>query len=57
MEIPCQLLRIGEALRKLSSPEGKRFATVFEHGTLAVEIHIPRGVDPQQHTAVTKSIL
>ena len=48
MEIPCQLLRIGEALRKLPNPEGKRFATVSEHGTLAVEFYAPRGVDPQQ---------
>jgi mannose-6-phosphate isomerase-like protein (cupin superfamily) len=39
------------ALELLPTPDGKRFATVFEHGTLAVEIYAPRGIDPQQpHT-------
>lgn len=48
---PCQLLRVADALKKLPRPEGKRFATIFEHGTLAVEIYAPRGTDPQQpHT-------
>ncbi|MDQ3473884.1 MAG: cupin domain-containing protein [Acidobacteriota bacterium] len=47
----CQLLRVSDALTQLPSPEGKRFATIFEHGTLAVEIYAPRGTDPQQpHT-------
>ena len=47
----CQLLRVTDALKQLPSPEGKRFATIFEHGTLAVEIYVPRGTDPQQpHT-------
>jgi mannose-6-phosphate isomerase-like protein (cupin superfamily) len=51
METSCQLLRVAEAFKKLPSPEGKRFATIFEHGTLAVEIYAPRGSDPQQpHT-------
>ena len=36
------------ALELLPTPDGKRFATVFEHGTLAVEIYAPRGIDPQQ---------
>lgn len=48
METSCQLLRVGEALQKLPNPEGKQFATVFEHGTLAVEIYAPRRVDAQQ---------
>jgi mannose-6-phosphate isomerase-like protein (cupin superfamily) len=40
-----------EALAKLPGPEGKRFAKVFEHGSLLVEIYAPRGVDPQEpHT-------
>jgi mannose-6-phosphate isomerase-like protein (cupin superfamily) len=35
----------------LPAPGGKRFATVFEHGTLSIEIYAPRGTDPQQpHT-------
>lgn len=44
----CQLLRVADALNQLPSPEGKRFATIFEHGTLAVEIYAPQGTDPQQ---------
>jgi mannose-6-phosphate isomerase-like protein (cupin superfamily) len=40
-----------EAMRRLPSPEGHRFATVLEHGTLDIEIYAPRGVDPQKpHT-------
>jgi mannose-6-phosphate isomerase-like protein (cupin superfamily) len=40
-----------EALALLPAPGGKRFAEVFVHGTLAVEIYAPRGTDPQQpHT-------
>lgn len=42
---------VAEAMARLPTPEGKRFATVLEHGSLAVEIYAPRGVDPQQpHT-------
>ncbi|HEY7111548.1 MAG TPA: cupin domain-containing protein [Thermoanaerobaculia bacterium] len=40
-----------QALSRLPSPEGKRFAVVLEHGTLSVEIYAPRGKDPQNpHT-------
>ena len=47
----CKLLRVGDAVQKLPTAEGKRFATIFEHGSLAVEIYAPRGMDPQQpHT-------
>jgi mannose-6-phosphate isomerase-like protein (cupin superfamily) len=47
----CRRLRITDAITKLPTPEGKRFATIFEHGTLQVEIYAPRGSDPQQpHT-------
>ena len=47
----CQLLRVTDALAKLPAPDGKRFATIFEHGSLAVEIYAPRDHDPQQpHT-------
>jgi mannose-6-phosphate isomerase-like protein (cupin superfamily) len=34
-------------LGRLPTPEGKRFAVAFEHGTLSVELYAPRGVDPQ----------
>ena len=37
-----------EALGRLPGPDGKRFATVLEHGSLSVEIYAPRDVDPQQ---------
>ena len=38
-------------MARVPSPDGKRFATVLEHGSLTVEIYAPRGVDPQQpHT-------
>jgi mannose-6-phosphate isomerase-like protein (cupin superfamily) len=42
---------LAEALARLPSSEGKRFATVFQHGSLLVEIYAPKGSDPQQpHT-------
>jgi len=42
---------VKEAMAHLPRPDGKRFATVLEHGSLTVEIYAPRGVDPQQpHT-------
>jgi mannose-6-phosphate isomerase-like protein (cupin superfamily) len=42
---------VEEAMARLSTPDGKRFATVLEHGSLAVEVYAPRGFDPQQpHT-------
>jgi mannose-6-phosphate isomerase-like protein (cupin superfamily) len=50
-ETPCVSLTLTEALERLPGPEGKRFTTIFQHGTLLVEIYAPRGVDPQQpHT-------
>ena len=48
---PCLKSTIDEALQLLPGPNGQRFATVFEHGSLLVEIYAPRGTDPQQpHT-------
>jgi mannose-6-phosphate isomerase-like protein (cupin superfamily) len=39
------------ALARLPTPDGKRFVTLFEHATLALELYAPRGNDPQQpHT-------
>ncbi len=47
----CAALTIRDALERIPTPEGKRFATIFEHGSLLVEIYAPRGNDPQQpHT-------
>lgn len=36
-----------EALAKIPTPDGKRFARAFAHGTLEVEFYAPRGRDPQ----------
>jgi mannose-6-phosphate isomerase-like protein (cupin superfamily) len=42
---------VQDALALLPAPGGERFAAIFEHGTLAVEVYAPRGTDPQQpHT-------
>lgn len=47
----CARLSIADAISRVPTADGKRFATIFEHGTLLVEIYAPRGVDPQQpHT-------
>ena len=44
----CKLLTVKEALTRLPTAGGKRFATIIEHGTLLVETYAPRGNDPQQ---------
>jgi mannose-6-phosphate isomerase-like protein (cupin superfamily) len=36
-----------EWLRRLPTPDGKRFVVAFEHGSLSVEMYAPRGVDAQ----------
>ncbi|HKG22793.1 MAG TPA: cupin domain-containing protein [Blastocatellia bacterium] len=38
---------IEEALARLPGPRGERFAKVFEHGSLLIEVYAPRGTDPQ----------
>jgi mannose-6-phosphate isomerase-like protein (cupin superfamily) len=44
-------ITLSEAMSALPGPDGKRFAPLFRHGTLLVEIYAPRGTDPQQpHT-------
>jgi len=44
-------VRLADAASLLPTSDGKRFATVLEHGSLSVEIYAPRGHDPQQpHT-------
>ena len=48
---PCFISNIEDALALLPTTNGKRFTTVFEHGSLLVEIYAPRGTDPQKpHT-------
>jgi mannose-6-phosphate isomerase-like protein (cupin superfamily) len=44
----CSRLTVVDALARLPRPEGKRFATIFKHGSLLVEIYAPRGTDPQK---------
>lgn len=42
---------VAEGLARLPNPDGKRFVTLLEHGSLVVELYAPRGIDPQQpHT-------
>jgi mannose-6-phosphate isomerase-like protein (cupin superfamily) len=48
---PCLKATVTDALLKLPGPSGERFATIFQRGSLLVEIYAPRGTDPQQpHT-------
>ena len=50
-EVDCAKLTTRRALEHLPDAQGQRFATIFEHGTLSVEIYAPRGTDPQNpHT-------
>jgi mannose-6-phosphate isomerase-like protein (cupin superfamily) len=42
---------VAQALERIPGPDGERFATVFRHGSLEVELYAPRGRDFQQpHT-------
>ncbi|MGH8172301.1 MAG: cupin domain-containing protein [Rhodanobacteraceae bacterium] len=36
-----------DALARLPTADGKRFVTLFEHGSLALELYAPRGPDAQ----------
>lgn len=48
---PCNTSSVIDALTHLPGPNGERFATIFKHGSLLVEIYAPRGMDPQKsHT-------
>ena len=38
---------ISDALTQLPGSKGERFAMVFQHGSLDVEVYAPRGMDPQ----------
>jgi mannose-6-phosphate isomerase-like protein (cupin superfamily) len=43
-------MKIGleDARSRIPGPNGERFAELFRHGSLSVEIFAPRGVDTQQ---------
>ena len=44
-------ITLAEAFAMLPTPEGKRSAAVFEHGSLQVKLYAPISTDPQQpHT-------
>ena len=46
-QLDSWVLAAGDALRRVPAADGKRFAELFSHGTLSVEIYAPRGTDPQ----------
>jgi mannose-6-phosphate isomerase-like protein (cupin superfamily) len=51
MKMKSKRIALSEALQKLPGPKQERFATMFEHGGIEVEIYAPRGSDPQKlHT-------
>jgi len=37
-----------KAAKQVPQPDGRRWAALFQNGTLEVEIYAPRGTDPQQ---------
>jgi len=41
-------IALQQATRSVPTPDGRRWAALFQHGTLEVEIYAPRGTDPQQ---------
>jgi len=44
-------ISLQDALKRVPTADGKRFAETFTHGSLVVEIYAPRGRDPQKpHT-------
>ena len=51
---PPWTARVADALARLPGPpsarwpEGERFVTMLQHGSLALELYAPRGHDPQQ---------
>jgi mannose-6-phosphate isomerase-like protein (cupin superfamily) len=45
--MPQRTVPFRDALAALPPEGGERFATLFRHGSLEVEIYAPRGHDPQ----------
>jgi len=42
---------IADGMSRIPDAQGRRFAKVFGHGSLTVEVYAPRGQDPQEpHT-------
>ncbi len=42
-----KIVSIDEAMASVADPQGERFAQVFAHGSLVVEMYAPRGTDTQ----------
>lgn len=42
-----KIVLIEEAMASVPTPQGERFAKVFTHGSLVVEMYAPRGTDAQ----------
>jgi mannose-6-phosphate isomerase-like protein (cupin superfamily) len=46
-----RIIKLADARRAIPSKDGKLYAELFRHGTLAIEIYAPQGSDLQQpHT-------
>jgi len=46
-----RIIKLTDAQRSIPTRDGKLYAELFSHGTLAVEIYAPKGTDLQQpHT-------
>lgn len=41
------MLTLADAIRRLPGPQGERFVTLFDHGSLVVELYAPHGTDSQ----------
>ena len=49
--IQGKIIQLKDALSRIPGPAGLRFAELFKHGTLSLEIYAPKGNDPQDpHT-------
>lgn len=44
-------IALSDGFARIPTPDGGRVATLFEHGSLTIELYAPKGHDPQQpHT-------
>lgn len=48
---PSRIVKLSDAQKAIPTRDGKLYAELFRHGTLAVEVYAPKGADLQQpHT-------
>lgn len=45
--MPSNQITVSQGLARLPGSNGERYVELFQHGTLAVELYAPRGIDPQ----------